>query len=101
MKILMLEDEVRDFVITAQNMTGGGFTFIYKEGGLILENLDGDWTNWKDLDEYKALKRAQKIELKYAKELAKLIWGEVKKDKDNDLDSDDLIEVQKKIDKHD
>jgi len=47
--------------------------------------------------EIEKINRQNKIKAKYKKELDNLIWKEVKKNKDNDLDTDDLIEVDKKI----
>ena len=41
--------------------------------------------------------RRKKLQQKYDQEKEKLIWNEVKKNKENDLDAEDLLEVDKKI----
>ena len=57
--------------------------------------VNGEWV--LNTESAKAGERDKKINSKYDKELNNLIWNEVKKNKDHDLDNDDLIEVDKKI----
>ena len=59
------------------------------------EWIDGEWTE-NTANKNKKV-RQDKLQSKYNKELSNFIWKEVKKNKDGDLDTDDLIEVDKKI----
>ena len=97
MKIVILPEEREDFITVAQEVTGGGFSYKYQDGEMWLSINNPLLENWKTLPEYTALKREQKLQAKLDKENKKLLWGEVKKNKDGDLDVEDLAEVDKKL----
>lgn len=60
MKILMSKNEVEDFVTTAKEITGGGFSFYYDKDGLVLKNLKQDLSDWKSRQEYANIMKTQK-----------------------------------------
>jgi hypothetical protein len=62
-KIVMLETDVNDFVSTARRVSGAGFSFRYDEdeGALIVTNLEGDFSDWKNLPEYTEAKTHRKF----------------------------------------
>lgn len=92
----ILENEVNDFVQVLIDITGGGFSYRYEDGKLYVKNAP-ELVDWKNTPEYISLKRQQKLDAKYNKELKKFLWNEVKKNKDVDLDADDLLEIDKKL----
>lgn len=104
MFIKILKSDVIDLIKTISLISGPGFSYIYDDSNEELK-LDGSFSieqqdkisDWKNQSEYIIIKREQKLHNKYIKELNKSIWEEVKKNKDADLDIDDISEVDKKI----
>ena len=97
MKIIIPIEEQEDLISVASKITGGGFSWKYSDGEMWISKDIPELLDWKNTPEYISIKRQQKLQAKYDKEMSKLLWGEVKKNKDGDLDVDDLAEVDKKL----
>lgn len=84
MKINIEKNEITDFVVFAQELTGGGFNYKYNEnqGLLQLRNIDPSFEaqllDWKSQPEYDLMTKKQKFDKIYRALIKKFVLNQIK-----------------------